>query len=94
MVYQYHDVTEHNYILILFAESGGQTPRDFGAADLEDSKQNFQLSDVVNILVSVTDNCKVICLLLYSALAFFCLSFLETLEQRVAALYSVQEGPL
>ena len=67
LVYQYHDVTEHNYILILFAESGGQTPRDFGAADLEDSKQNFQLSDVVNILASVTDNCKVICLLLYSA---------------------------
>ena len=70
MVYQYHDVTEHNYILILFAESGGQTPRDFGAADLEDSKQNFQLSDVVNILASVTDNCKVICLFILSILLY------------------------
>lgn len=65
MVYQYPDVTEHNYILILFAESGGQTPQDFVETDLEDGKQNFQLSDAVNILVSIADNCKVICPLLY-----------------------------
>ena len=65
MVYQYHDVTEHNYILILFAESGGQTPRDFGAADLEDSKQNFQLSGIVNILVCATGTCRVICTALF-----------------------------
>ena len=58
-------------LLFLFAESGGQTPRNFEgqnvAGNVKGSKHNFQLSDVVNILVSVTDNCKVICLLLYSA---------------------------
>ena len=51
--------------MILFAESGGQTPQDFVETDLEDGKQNFQLSDAVNILVSIADNCKVICPLLY-----------------------------
>ena len=45
----------------LFAESGGQM-----AGNLKASKQNFQLSDVVNILGSVTGTRKVICLLLYS----------------------------
>lgn len=49
-------------ILFLFAESGGQV-----AGNLKGSKHNFQLSDVVNILVSVTGTCKVLCLLLYSA---------------------------
>ena len=49
-------------LLFLFAESGGQV-----AGNLKGSKQNFQLSDVVNILVSVTGTCKVLCLLLYSA---------------------------
>ena len=44
-------------LLFLFAESGGQVA----------GKQNFQLSDVVNILVSVTGTRKVPCLLLYSA---------------------------
>ena len=37
------------------------------AGNLKGSKHNFQLSDVVNILVSVTGTCKVLCLLLYSA---------------------------
>ena len=71
MVYQYHDITGHNYILILFAESDGQTPGNLegenNTADLKSSKQNLQLSDVVNILVSVTGSCKTICLFLYSA---------------------------
>ena len=49
-------------LLFLFAESGGQV-----AGNLKGSKQNFQLSDVGNILVSVTGTCKVLCLLLYSA---------------------------
>ena len=49
-------------LLFLFAESGGQV-----AGNLKGSKQNFQLSDVVNILVSVTGTRKVPCLLLYSA---------------------------
>ena len=44
-------------LLFLFAESGGQVA----------GKQNFQLSDVVNILISVTGTRKVPCLLLYSA---------------------------
>ena len=48
-------------LLFLFAESGGQV-----AGNLKGSKQNFQLSDVVNILVSVTGTRKVPCLLLYS----------------------------
>ena len=71
MVCQYHDITGHNYILILFAESDGETPGNFEGenttADLKSSKQNLQLSDVVNIFVSVTGTCKVICLFLYSA---------------------------
>ena len=67
MVYQYHDIIGHNYILILFTESDGQTPKIFKreneAADLKGGKQNFQyLSDVVNILVSVTGTCKMLCL--------------------------------
>ena len=37
------------------------------AGNLKGSKHNFPLSDVVNILVSVTGTCKVLCLLLYSA---------------------------
>ena len=71
MVYQYHDITGHNYILILFAESDGETPGNFEGenttAALKSSKQNLQLSDVVNIFVSVTGTCKFICLFLYSA---------------------------
>ena len=49
-------------LLFLFAESGGQV-----AGNLKGSKQNFQLSDVLNILVSVTGTYKVLCPLLYSA---------------------------
>ena len=60
MVYQYHDNTGLNYAFFLFAESGDQ------AGNLKGSKQNFQLSDVVNILVSVTGTCKVLCPLLNS----------------------------
>ena len=48
--------------LFLFAESGGQV-----AGNLKGSKQNFELSYVVNILTFVTGTCKVLCLLLYSA---------------------------
>ena len=63
MVYQYNDITGHNYILIFFTESDGQTLKNFKrenkAADLKGSKQNFQLSNVVNI--------PMLCLLLYSA---------------------------
>ena len=65
IVYQYHDVTGRNYILILFAESGGQTPQDFEATDLKGSKQTFQLSGIVNILVCATGTCKVICTALF-----------------------------
>ena len=39
-------------LLFLFAESGGHV-----AGNLKGSRQNFQLSDVVNILVSVTGTC-------------------------------------
>lgn len=71
MVYQYNDITGHNYILILFTESDGQTLKNFKrenkAADLKGGKQNFQVSNVVNIPISVTGNCKMLCLLLYSA---------------------------
>ena len=49
-------------LLFLFAESGGQV-----AGNLKGSKQNFHLSDVLNILVSVTGTYKVLCPLLYSA---------------------------
>ena len=56
----------------LFAESGGQTHGNFErqniAGNAKDSKYNFQLSDVVNILVSFTGTCKVLCLLLNSVL--------------------------
>ena len=45
MVYQYHDITGHNYILILFAESDGETPGNFEGenttADFNSSKQNL-----------------------------------------------------
>ena len=49
-------------LLFLFAESGGQV-----AGNLKGSKQNFHLSDVLNILVSVTGTYKVLCPLLHSA---------------------------
>ena len=49
-------------LLFLFAESGGQV-----AGNLKGSKQNFHLSDVLNILVSVTATYKVLCPLLHSA---------------------------
>lgn len=49
-------------LLFLFAESGGQV-----AGNLKGSKQNFQLSDVLNILVSVIGTYEVLCPLLYSA---------------------------
>ena len=49
-------------LLFLFAESGGQV-----AGNLKGSKQNFQLSDVLNILVSVIGTYKVLCPLLHSA---------------------------
>ena len=49
-------------LLFLFAECGGQW-----AGNLKGSKQNFQVYDVLNILVSVIGTCKVLCLLLYSA---------------------------
>ena len=54
-----------------FAESGGQTPGNFEgqnrAGNVKGSKQNFQMSDLVNIVVSVTGTCKLLCLLLHSA---------------------------
>ena len=49
-------------LLFFFAECGGQL-----AGNLKGSKQNFHLSDVLNILVSVTGTYKVLCVLLYSA---------------------------
>lgn len=62
-----------NVIMLLFllAESGGQTPGDCErqniAGNLKGIKQNFQLSHVVNILVSVTGTCKVLHLLIHFA---------------------------
>ena len=57
-------------LLLLFAESGGQTPGNFEgkniAGNLKGSMHNFPLSIDVNILVSVTDSCKVLFLLLIS----------------------------
>ena len=54
-----------------FADSGGQTPGNVEgqsrAGNVKGRKQNFQMSDLVNILVSVTGTCKVLCLLLHSA---------------------------
>ena len=49
-------------LFFLFAETAGKV-----ASNLKGSKQNFQLSDVLNILVSVTGTYKVLCPLLYSA---------------------------
>lgn len=66
-------MTMLNIIMLLFllAESGGQTPGDCErqniAGNLKGIKQNFQLSHVVNILVSVTGTCKVLYLLLHFA---------------------------
>ena len=45
-----------------FAETAGQV-----VGNLKGSKKNFQLSDVLNILVSVIGTYKVLCPLLYSA---------------------------
>ena len=53
-------IITHN--LFSFAETAGQV-----AGNLKGSKQNFQLSDVLNILVSVTGTYKVLCPLLHSA---------------------------
>ena len=49
-------------LLFLFAETAGQV-----AGNLKGSKKNFQLSDVLNILISVIGTYKVLCPLLYSA---------------------------
>lgn len=46
-----------------FAETAGQV-----VGNLKGSKKNFQLSDVLNIHVSVIGTYKVLCPLLYSAL--------------------------
>ena len=57
-------------LFFFFADSGGQTPGNVEgqntAGNVNGSKQNFQMSDLVNILVSVTGTCKVLCLLLHS----------------------------
>ena len=75
MDFQYHDNNGLSYaffffIFIFFAESSGQRPGDFGgenrAGNVKGNKQNFQLSDLLNILVSVTGTCEVLCLLLHS----------------------------
>ena len=48
-------------LLFLFAECGGQL-----AGNLKGSKQNFQVYDVLNILVSVTGTwCSVYCFILH-----------------------------
>ena len=49
-------------LFLFFSECGDQL-----AGNLKGSKQNFQVSDVLNILVSVTGTYKVLCVLLYSA---------------------------
>ena len=71
MVYEYHENAGHNCAVFLFAESGGQTLGNVEgqnkSGNLKGSEHNFQLSVVVNILVSVTSTCKVLCLLLQSA---------------------------
>ena len=50
------------FVCFFFAESGGQTPRNMDgqnrAGNVKGSKQNFQMSDLVNILVSVNATCK------------------------------------
>ena len=65
--FQYHDNNRLNYAFVclfvcFFAESGGQTPRNMDgqnrAGNVKGSKQNFQMSDLVNILVSVNATCK------------------------------------
>ena len=57
--------------LLFFVESGGQTPRNLEgpnrAGNVKGSNQNFQLSDLVNILVSVTGTSRVLCILLHSS---------------------------
>lgn len=57
-------------LLLLFAESGGQTPENYegqnitGTGNLKGSKQKFQLPDIIKFLISVTGMCEVLCPLL------------------------------